>query len=107
MRIFCEVHLRKDRNISFKIIIFFPDLFREQIFTLIPLTKGKHATVEKTRFYKSLILFSVGFLSPVSALLSKLDVAIFVIKVRTIFGADGGWTRLQVCAGAGSTSELS
>lgn len=46
-------------------------------------------------------------MGPVSAPLSKLDLAIFVIRVKTIFGVDGGWTRLQVFTGAGSTSQSS
>lgn len=52
--------------------------------------------MEKIKFYKRLIFvfFSRFFLGPVSAPLSKLDLAIFVIKVRTVFGVDGGWKSL-------------
>lgn len=118
MRIICEIHLRKEGKwrgtehlftFHLRLFHFFPDLFREQTFTLAPLTKRKHVTVEKIKFYKRLVFFffSVGFLGPVSAPLSKLDLAIFVIRVKTVFGVDGGWTRPQVFAGAGSTSQSS
>lgn len=50
------------------------------------LNSGKDQILQKADFW----FFSVVFLGPVSAPLSKLDSAIFVIKVRTIFGADGG-----------------
>lgn len=101
MRVICEVLLRKGRKrrgtkhlftFHLRLLYFFPDIFHGQTFTLIPLTNRKHVTVEKAKFYKRLrfwFFFSGGFLGPVSAPLSKLDSAIFLIRVKAIFGVDG------------------
>lgn len=88
------MHLRKDRKwrgtehlFTFHLrLLFFPWSFCVQTFTLIPLTNRKDVTVEKTKFYKRLIFFSCrlfGF----SISTSWFS---FAIKVRTIFGVDGG-----------------